>query len=157
MGGRNRGNAAVVDDSRQVSALVVSGADVSVLNAAIVGLANAAPGEKHARMLYDRWARFSASPARQRPDVELEPVLRAFAITYRAVAKGRDVEPRIVELAGEPVGIEVAGKQLDAALQRVGQASTSSTSSGGWLKHPLVLIGGGLLAYKFLGKKGKRR
>lgn len=156
MGGRNRGNAAVAGSS-QVDALVVSGADISTLNAAIVGLANATPGEKHARMLYDRWARFSASPARQRPDVELEPVLRAFAMTYRAVAKGRDVDPRIVELAGEPMAIEVAGKRLDAALQSVGQAPASSTSSGGWLKHPLVLIGGGLLAYKYFGKKGKRR
>lgn len=153
---RNRGSAAVagaqgVENVTNVP--VVSTPDVAVLNTAITQLvAQTAPPARAVTMLYDRWARFSASPARQRSEAELEPVLRAFAVAYRAVAKGRvhDVDGRIAELAsGEPIAIELAGKQLDTALSRVGQQPAPDA----WYKNPLVLLAGGALAVRFFGKK----
>lgn len=163
MGRGSGGAAAVGAESQGVSVSdvpVVSSSDVAVLNTAITQLVSrTAPPARPVTMLYDRWARFAQSPARQRSDAELEPVLRAFAVAYRSAANGRvavdDQDARILQLAsGDPVSIELAGKQLDAALLRVGQ------SPGGpapWYKNPLVLLAGGALAVKFLGKKGGKR
>lgn len=160
MGSRNRGSVAVGDATQvTTSALVVSSADVGTLNSAITGLANRAPNVAPVRMLYERWAKFSASPARQKPDVELEPVLRAFAVAYRAVGKHHAVtlDPRMLELApGEAVAIDAAGKQLDAALARINGTKPGKTVG---LKQLALIAGGAFLASKFLGKKsrGKRR
>lgn len=131
--------------------LVVSSADIDVLNTAIVGYVNEKPADRRARMLYERWASFAASPARQRPDAELAPVLHAFATTYRA-ARG-DASGRVGELAGEPVALEAAGKRLDLELARVGQFGPKGAD---FMKKPWVLLLGGVLTYKLL-KKGKRK
>lgn len=152
MASRNRGSAAGVVDA-EVS-LVVSSADIDVVNTAIVGLANEKPADRRGRMLYERWAAFAASPARQRSDQELDPVLRAFASTYRA-ARG-DASGRMAELAGAPVSLEVAGKQLDVELARIMPAAPSSSSSSA-AKSPWLLLGGAGLAWFFLRKKGGRR
>lgn len=145
-----------VSEKRDVP--VVSSSDVAVLNTAITQLVSrTAPPARPVTMLYDRWKRFAESPVRQRSDVELEPVLRAFAVAYRAVAKGRveDVDGRLTELAsGEPIAIELAGKQLDLALARVGQQPGAAVP---WYKNPLVLLAGGAIAMKYLGKKGGKK
>lgn len=159
--GRNRGSSAVAESqgvTEVANVPVVSSSDVAVLNTAITTLVSrTAPPSRNVTTLYDRWARFSASPARQRSEAELEPVLRAFAVAYRAVARAQrldDVDGRIVELAsGEPIAIELAGKQLDAALARVGQQPAPDA----WYKNPLVLLAGGALAFRFFGRKGGRK